>query len=195
MLEVADESVSLSSIGNVSEAEQHREEAEEEQNYGNGNFSFMLDNEWNLMENGDFYYTFYPGDSLETADAYLGVDYRAGEDLETILQIHQVSGDAAETTAGTEKSADTEASGWIRQDAMPPAWSQVTVGTGNYPALMVEYHLVAEDGEELSVDWQSVYYIQERDGIIELTLAARENSARMEQLERVLDTLTLENPE
>lgn len=198
VVEVADESVSLSSFGAVPEMEKTEKKEAEEQNYGNGNFSFMLDNDWHLMENGEFYYTFYPGESLETADAYLGVDYRAGENLETILQLRldgQGTGeseDAEKVSAAT--NAESEEDDLDRQDAMPPAWSQVTVGTGNYPAVMVEYHLVAEDGEESSIDCQSVYYIQERDGVIELTLAARENSSRMVQLDRVLDTLTLENP-
>ena len=93
---------------------------------------------------------------------------------------------------------ETEEEDWISQDDwalyLPPAWSQVFVGTENYPAVMVEYQFTPDDGEELPVDCQAVYYIQDRDGIIELTLAARKDSVRMEQLDEMLGTLTLYAP-
>lgn len=201
---VEDERVSLASLGTLSQnsgtlesdaeaaeaagrnaAADKKDEADEGQSYGSGNFSFMLDSEWKLVEEGNFYYTFCPGESIESADAYLGIDYEEGAQMESILQIHQ------------DQLAEEEED-WISQDDwalyLPPAWSQVFVGTGNYPAVMVEYQFTPDDGEELPVDCQAVYYIQDRDGIIELTLAARKDSVRMEQLDEMLGTLTLYAP-
>lgn len=225
---VEDERVSLASLGTLSQnsgtlesdaeaaeaagrnaAADKKDEADEGQSYGSGNFSFMLDSEWKLVEEGNFYYTFCPGESIESADAYLGIDYEEGAQMESILQIHQdqlaeeeeeqqvLDGEYQypEVQDILEETAEED---WISQDAwalyLPPAWSQVFVGTGNYPAVMVEYQFTPDDGEELPVDCQAVYYIQDRDGIIELTLAARKDSVRMEQLDEMLGILTLYAP-
>lgn len=188
-----------------------------EQEYKGENFTFVMESGWKMDEysydavNGEFHYVFYPPNEKEISTAFFQIDYNKYQTMDDIKAMYEK--DAQQNSYGQEVTENAAAAAVMaeqikeEQEVMflgtgtdkledtlnpPPVFSEVSIGSGQYPAIRVEYIFYSPVEELAKKQYSIYYYLQGKNGVLALYLEGLEDDPRLAQMAGFLNTVTFD---